>query len=523
VQHLAWPVSLLASALLFSAGCDKSLLPKADSEEPLNLIVISVDTVRADHYGAYGYEHARTPVVDRLAKEGTTFRYAIAPIPRTTPALASMMTGLYPHEHGARDVNQRVRKGTFVAAKLREAGFTTSAVTANPAAGKSEGFADDFGEFIEIGMSKGNKATRITDEALGLNERAPKDKPLFLWVHYIDPHSPYKAPKEWREKPQDKCDALIRIKQPRGLRRVNYGGHSAEAIPHCLNAYDAEIAYTDSEIGRLMKGLRKSGRLDNAVVLFTSDHGENFGEWGAYYGHGVNVHDGAVRVPLIIAGPGIKKGATVDEVIGLHDLAPTMLSLMNIPESEWPGMSGNDYSAFVREGQKPEPMDRLAYARSGGALLIDFYTALLSGRPRTGYCINKDDFSLCWKRAKPPELFERSDIKRTADVKDEHPEIYEALMAARERWKPGSTRQQSVSDGRFKLVERPRFEGGYERALYDLQADPAETLDVQAEHPEDYSRLAQALEGWTENIPGYVQQELSAEQEAQLRALGYVE
>lgn len=512
---------LILIGLTFTVvGCSKEILPSPDPEAPHNLIVISVDTVRADRYGAYGYGEARTPVVDQLAKEGVTFEYAIAPMPRTTPALASMMTGLWPHEHGSRDVNERVREGTFVATLFKDAGFATAAVTANPAAGREEGFATGFDEFEQLNAKY--NAAKVTDAAIVLEQNAPKGEPLFMWVHYIDPHSPYKAPKEWRADDQSDCDALLKIE--RGRRRANVGGHSERAIPHCSNAYDAEIAFTDHEVGRLLKRLRKAGRLDNAVVVFTSDHGENFGEWGAFYGHGVNVHDGAIRVPLIIAGAGIPKNVRVTEAIGLHDLAPTFLDLMNIEREKWPEMTGMSYATFLGSGEEGDTVPSLAYSQSGAALLINYHKAWISGRPRTGYCVNKDPYSLCWKRSRKPKLYDRSaDPERKRDVSDEHPEAYAELMAARDRWSPGAIREQSVSDGRFKLVEKPRFEGGYSRELYDLSADRDEIVDVTEENEEASERLSKALAAWADDIPGYVPVALSPEEEAQLRALGYID
>ncbi|MGB5809832.1 MAG: sulfatase, partial [Polyangiales bacterium] len=415
----------------------------------------------------------------------------------------------------------KVLRGTFLATTLKDAGFATAAVTANPAAGREEGFADGFDAFDQLNSKF--KATQVTDHALALEADAPKDQRLFLWVHYIDPHSPYRAPKKWRTESQKKCDKLVKVE--RGRRRANVGGHSKRALSDCGHAYDAEIAYTDDQVGRLLKGLRKAGRLDNAIVIFTSDHGENFGEWGAFYGHGVNVHDAATRVPLIVAGSGIPKGERVTRAIGLHDLAPTMLALMEVPTSKWAQMSGASY-AGVLDGSTPGEKDvPLAYAQSGGALLINYHKAWVSGRPRTGYCVNKEQYSLCWKgKKKKLKLYDRSeDPKRKVDVKDQHPEVYAELLAARDRWSPGAVREQSVSDGRFKLVERPRFEGGYSRVLYDLESDRLESTDVHKQQADANMRLGEALTAWADNIPGYEPIALNPEEEAQLRALGYID
>lgn len=511
---------LLLGVLAVASGCSNKLLPNVDSDAPPSLIVISVDTLRADRLGAYDYPAARTPIADRLAKEGVTFDYAIAPVPRTTPALGSMFTGLWPHEHGAREVHDRIRHGELVAEVLQKHGFHTSAVTANPAAGRRQGFARGFDEFDQLRVT--DDASVVTDHAIALLEEAQEDEPLFLWVHYFDPHSPYRAPKAWRTGPQAKCKALRKFKK--GQWRSNFRGVSEKALPDCSRAYDAEIAFTDSEVGRLMKALRSADRLDNAIVVFTSDHGENFGEWGSYFGHGVNVHDAAIRVPLIVAGAGIAKSERVATPIGLHDLAPTLLALAGVPRSNWPKMSGTDHSKAARRPPGSAVQAPIAFARSGGVLLIDDHTAIISGRPRTGYCMNDERFSLCWKGESPPTLHDRSrDPLLKADVKAAHPAIYESLVEARKRWTPTDVRERSASDGHLKLVESPRLQGGFARSLYDLDQDPDEILDVKDAHRADLARLGDALDRWTAAIPGHTRRALSEEEEAQLKALGYVE
>jgi hypothetical protein len=142
----------------------------------------------------------------------------------------------------------------------------------------------------------------------------------------------------------------------------------------------------------------------------------------------------------------------------------------------------------------------------------------------SGYCINKDEYSLCWRGLNVPTLHNwQRDPKLTQDLRAEEPALYAEMLRARDRWAPGKTRERSVSDGRFKLVERPLFEGGYARSLYDTEQDWAEVIDVQARHPEVYAKLAGELDAWTAGIPDHVPQVLSEEAEAQLRELGYIE
>ena len=499
-----------------TVGCDRK--PTA----PANLILITVDTLRADRIGAYGKRDAKTPHIDALAKTGTTFTHAYAPMARTTPALASLLTGLWPHHHGSREVHRKVRRGTFIASSLKRAGFATLAVTANPVAGTRQGFDVGFDVFVE-NMRFG--ATAVTDRAIKAVRAVPEDERVFLWAHYYDPHWPYKPPKGWRRGGSERCGDLSQLS--RGVKQSNQGGYSAKALGSCWQAYDSEIAYVDHEIGRLLEALREFGRLQDALIVFTSDHGENFGEDGLFFAHGRSVHDAGLRVPLIIAGRGVRQGAREETLIRLIDLAPTILSVMGVASLQrLPVADGVDYARVLYDGRR-RPLElptELAFAESGGALIVDDYTALLSGRVRTGYCLNHGEYSLCWKGAAAAALYNRNrDPEMTHDLREQEPERFLEMEQARHRWKPGNARQRAVSDGRFKLIKRPRLGGGYGRSLYDLRTDRSETQDVRRQFPVDAARLEAALNAWAEEVPGYAPEALTSEEEAQLRALGYVQ
>jgi arylsulfatase A-like enzyme len=504
--------------LVLSLGCER-----ACTRTPPDVILITVDTLRPDHLGAYGYKAAKTPHIDALAKRGTTFVNAFAPMGRTTPSLVSMLTGLWPHEQGCREVRTPIKRGTLITTVLKKAGYTNLGVTANRAAARKEGLAAGFDAFVQVADEPEEDwdAADVTAQALALVNDAPREKPVFLWVHYLDPHWPYQPPGA-TDRATKECSTLERI--GRGAWESNADGRSHELLSKCRKAYDEEVAFTDTQIGRLLAELRKSKRLDNAVILFTADHGENFGEAGLYYAHGPNVHDANLRIPMIVAGLDVEQGATRHEVIRLVDMAPTILSLAKIPESEWPSMQGVDYSQIARDRSATLPEEVLAFAESGGTLVRGNHSYLLSGRPTKGYCINKQEHSLCWKRTETPALYDRkTDPKMRKDLRSEKPELYGEMFRARERWRPGMTRERSASDGRFKLIERPLFAGGYARTLHDTQTDPGELVDVRDAHPDVYHKLSQALADWTADVPGYVQEALSDEAEAQLKALGYVD
>jgi len=491
---------------------------------PPDLIVISIDTLRPDRLGAYGARAAQTPSIDALAARGTTFLNAFVPMGLTTPALASMLTGLWPHEHGSREVREPITHGEVVTEAIRASGYTTLGVIANPAAGRGLGLEKGFQTFVQVGDQGSQErwnAGDVTDHASALVEAAPGDKPVFLWAHYLDPHWPYEAPDTEDHAATAGCSKL-REEISRGARASNAGGLSHERLDDCWGAYDQEITYTDTQVGRLIEELRKQKRLDNAVVLFTADHGENFGEGGLYYSHGANAHDASLRVPLIIAGSGFAKGAVRREVVRIIDVAPTLLSLATVPETNWPSMPGA--SQVEASGKDQTTPGLLAFGESGGSPVLGNHARLLSGHLMSGYCINKDEYALCWRGLNVPTLHNwQRDPKLTQDLRAKEPALYAEMLRARERWRPGKTRERSVSDGRFKLVERPLFEGGYARGLYDTQEDWAEVIDVQAQHPEVYAKLAGELDAWTATIPDHVPQALSEEAAAQLRELGYIE
>jgi arylsulfatase len=512
------PVRFLDSVLILVLallGCERK------PPVPTNVILITVDTLRPDRIGAYGMDAAGTPHIDALARRGTLFARAYSPMGRTTPALASLMTGLWPHHHGAREVAYKVEHGTFLTSPLKEAGFTTIGVSANPVAGQKYGFATDF-DYFEEQMS--GHSLWVTGKAVEQLRAVPQDKRLFLWAHYYDPHWAYFPPPDWRREDAGECDSLM--KMSRGLRESNGDGSAARALPSCWSAYQSEVVYADHGIGKLLEALRAEGRLDNSLIVFTADHGESFGENGTYYAHGLDAHDADVRVPLIVAGPGVRRDARRNEVIRLVDLAPTILSIMGIPLGDYaesPGIDGEDLSHLLRSWW-PDRDERLTFAESGNASMLDDYTHLLSGRPRAGYCINEGDYSLCWKDDAVPAMYDRSrDPRMENDLKETEPDRYQAMMAAKRRWPPGSARHRSVSDGRFKLVESPRFEGGFAQYLWDLETDPLESVDVRDEHPRVFARLEKALSAWTTELPEYRQAPLTKEQEAQLRALGYIQ
>ena len=457
--------------------------------------------------------------MDHLATAGVRFTQATTPFPRTTPALASLFTGLWPHHHGSREIWQPFETGTTLAQSLAARGYATLAVSANPAAGRRQNLDRGFGVFVGADDLPAQTADRVTDAAIELLARVDGGDPIFLWVHYMDPHFPYQPPSEFTAPEAPRCHELMAALRSGGVKmghvEADLWGLSSQARADCSDLYDAEVAYTDLRLGRLVAALSAGGHLAGAYVAFTSDHGENLGEDDLWYGHGPSVHDAALRVPLSISGPNIAPG--IDEhAFRLEDLAPTLLGLLGAPS---PPVDGVDLSARLLGGAVDEPV---AVAEGGSALNVTYFKRIYSGRAHSQSCINGGRFSLCAYPGRGAHLYDtQADPQLLADVSDGYPAERQALLAASRQWQPEGARERAVRAAPYKLVERPVLEGGYRRALYDLREDEAETRDVSAEHPDLAARLGRALDDWA--APRAMPAPSVGESAKVLRSLGYID
>jgi arylsulfatase A-like enzyme/Flp pilus assembly protein TadD len=290
------------------AACGSSGEKRAQSLRPVNVVLITIDTLRADRLGCYGYANIETPNLDRLAMRGVLFENAVAQAPLTSPSHASMFTGLYPTVHKVRDTGGFVLhpEHTTLAEVLQQQGWETAAFVGASVLkqrfGLNQGFTvydDEMGAQQATGESPERPAGEVVRRAIKwLDTRS--GKPYFLWVHVFDPHLPYEPPSPFREK---------------------YRGRE----------YDGEIAYVDDELGRLFQRIEKKSPVTLIAVL--SDHGESFSEHGEY-AHGVFLYDTTMRIPFLMAGPGVPSGMRVKQQARSIDLLPTVLELMGgkVPE-----------------------------------------------------------------------------------------------------------------------------------------------------------------------------------------------
>ncbi|MGB0133057.1 sulfatase-like hydrolase/transferase [Dokdonella sp.] len=339
-----------------------------------NVVIITFDTTRADHLGTYGFSLARTPTVDRLAAEGVRFDNAEATAPITAVSHSSIMTGLLPPAHGVRDNGSYAlsEDAITLAERFKQAGYETrafvSAVVLSKRYGIDQGFDsydDDLWSENEprLFMIRDRPASETIDRTLDwydTRSSEKSDRPFFLWVHLFDPHEPHAAP-GW-------------------------------TTPLSASPYDAEIAFADRELGRLVDALRESGDLDNTIFVFTADHGESLGEHNEKT-HAIFIYRSTTRVPLIVRyPPRFPKGKAYAGPVSNVDIAPTLLELAHLPGAEQ--TQGIDLTPLARG--ESAPMDRAQYSESKLSEL-GFGMAPL-------YAIRKNGFTFI--RAPKPELYD---------------------------------------------------------------------------------------------------------------------
>lgn len=307
-----WLLLVPAAVLLAAAGW---LFRGRDGGERTNLLLITLDTTRADHLGAYGYDRARTPALDSLAGRGTVFTRFFTNVPLTLPAHATILTGLLPPEHGLR-VNGAGRLpgeiptlAEFFSGRGYRTGAFAAAFVLDRKFGLDRGFEvyDDYDVprsdeiYDDSAMYRYRRGDRVADAALAWLEEND-DRPFFCWVHFFDPHRPYYFP------------------APPG-----------EGVK---GAYDREIAFMDSQIRRLLDFLRERGSEGNTVVIAVADHGEGLGDHGEEE-HGLLLYNPVMRVPMIVAGPGVRdRPREIDTLFSIADIFPTVLDLFGgkLPE-----------------------------------------------------------------------------------------------------------------------------------------------------------------------------------------------
>ncbi len=314
-----------------------------------NFILISIDTLRADHLGCYGYPRSVSPAIDRFAAGGVLFEDVTSPAPWTLPAHTSMLTGLYPSRHGVKSLTQRLDDSVPTLAEiLADHGFRTAAFVNCSHLNRKHGLHRGFDEFRYIFRSAGEiHPSRIGDLALRWLDGAGGGR-FFLFLHFYDVHSDYRS-KETYEKQFVRAysgEADGTTAQFKRFRdgEIVFGDDDAT---HLVDLYDAQIRQIDDMMKRLFRKIDATGRFDDTVVMITSDHGEEFLEHGGVL-HGRTHYREVSRVPLLIRGPGAAGGARIREPASLIDIVPTALSNLELPA--YNDADGIDLNAGRRRG-----------------------------------------------------------------------------------------------------------------------------------------------------------------------------
>jgi choline-sulfatase len=343
-----------------AAPADSSLATGGGGHQ-LNLVLVTLDTVRADHLGCYGDALAETPELDRLAATGVRFAHAASPVPLTLPSHTSILTGLLPLHHGVRRNGAAgLPAGTAtLGSRLAAAGYRTGAFVAafvlDHRFGLQAGFEvydDEVNRDPNAGwvLEAARPANQVVDRALAWLDR-DDGRPFFLWVHLYDAHAPYNPPSPWRER-------------------------------HPASPYDGAVAFDDAQLGRLLAEVDRRGGTGRTVVAVAADHGESLGEHGEQT-HGLLLYEPALAVPLLLRAPGLAP-RVVATPVSLVDLAPTLGGLLGVPlapraagaatggtgsrggaaaSPPGAGLDGRDLSALLRAGQEPPATDLYAETR----------------------------------------------------------------------------------------------------------------------------------------------------------------
>ncbi|MDG2306916.1 MAG: sulfatase [Candidatus Binatia bacterium] len=319
-----------------------------------NVLLLTVDTLRMDHLGAYGYRLPTSPAIDQLAGEGVLFTDAITPVPMTAPALASLLTGHHVQHHHVTQNTGTFPKGlSSLAEAFAEAGYDTAGFYGNEAVEEFGRGFDVWEEFPRRVVPGGLEMADDLGVNLGLAWLKQAKAPWFLWLHFIDPHGPYDSSPARLSKAFEYPDdpALDKELETSEQNWVFGAVPKYQGLPNMKRAgdyvrrYDGEILGTDLQIGRLRSWLEEDGKLDDTLIVFTADHGESLVEDDYYFQHGKMLNESSVRVPLVLRHRSLPAGSKVDAPVSLIDLYPTLASLVGLtPPKSIPGV---DVSASI--------------------------------------------------------------------------------------------------------------------------------------------------------------------------------
>jgi len=485
---------------LFGASC-RTPEPKLRP----NVLLVTIETLRADRLASYGYGRLTTPNLDRLARQGARFEQAIAQAPFTLPSLATVMTGLSPPGHGVRNHPATLRADAPTLAEgLAAAGYRTAAMTRHSWLRRKSGFDQGFAEYHNNKFPVGLDARGLSLAGIEWMT-AHKDQPFFLWLHFLDPHLPYTPaypyaalyhPKLREDEPVKHLRAMVEQprenfeptpyadvergpymdlvlpyypenpilldlafwRRPRGEIFFGKARYPKAAVAEMGDLYDASLVYTDDNLGRLLRALDDLSLSNRTLVVVLGDHGEALGEHGLFFTHDFTLYDEVLRVPLVFRFPGrIPPHSVVSQQVRLMDVAPTVLDLLGLP--------------------RPPETEGVSLAPALEGRTLPFLPAFAESAP------------------------------------------YRALFPEQERvyYEGNQGKWRMVRTERWKLVLIPHPKGDLFE-LYDLISDPAETKNLYRDLPGEAGKLWPLLKAWLEKDPERNARG-SAEEEKALKAL----
>jgi len=493
----------LALVVLLAILCSgfvgyRSTIGNETGQRP-NVLLILIDTLRADRLAAYGYERETAPAITDLARGGVVMENAVCSASFTMPSMASILSSRYPFQHGVRFHPTLFRdEETTLAEIFQDSGYATGAVVSNMLLSRRWGFDQGFDYFDAIRESplgeagglflydslrklqRGERAVATAESAVRWMERH-RDDPFFLWVHFIDPHFPYIPPPPFDSRFSDPPSTEYR----EILRNISIGtlprselvfdtDLSPAVAEDGKDQYDGEIAFTDVGVRRLTDALDRLGLAENTIVILTSDHGESLGDHGVNFAHAFTTYEEMMRVPLVIRAPAdLDAGERIGEPIDLLDLSPTILEFAGLRAAD--SMEGESFLGLLRTGRRNGKV-RPSYGENVPRIPGHPTYSLISGFPG----IHENGIAGKWR------------------------------MVRRYPW---------------KLIHIPgRPEG--ENLLFHLESDPREEEDLARAHPEELRLLLDHLDRFLENESGdgaEAGEKVSNEELDKLRALGYVQ
>lgn len=388
-----------------------------------NVLLVTMETTRADHLGAYGYRRDTSPNFDRLAAEGALFENALTVSPRTNPSVASLMTSLYPHEHGVRSLLTPLDPGNRTLAEImQDAGYRTGAIQTHHFMKSASGLAQGFDTYEDsfVGERRADTAARLAAD--WIRDASARRRPWFLWVHLVDPHWPY----------EPHAGTSIASPDPRTLdiyRKLSQGKLTMgsvifrntmppDLVQSFVDLYDGEIHFTDQALGEIIDTAREVDVDNRTIIAVTSDHGEALGEHDYFFEHGDFGTDAEIHVPMLFVAPGtIAPGVRAPTTVRSIDVGPTILDLAGLQsETQFRGLS---VLPLLRGSGGGE--DRACFGEIGAR-------------------------------------FHEENTRREIDG-----------LGGKWRW---------MQRGRFKMVHIPRASRPPDRRLYDLHNDPGETRNL---------------------------------------------